>query len=99
MATSEYNGWTNKATWLVNLWLTNEQATSEEMSCIARDLKTKYPVASAIREYVESLLPELDGFASDLMTYALDEVEWVEIAEQAIEGAGMDAPECRLEVE
>jgi hypothetical protein len=90
MADTKYNGWTNKATWLVNLWLTNEQSTSEEMSSIARDFMTKHHVADALREYVESILPELDGFASDLMTYSLDSVNWVEIAEHAIEDAEVE---------
>lgn len=25
--TDEYNGWTNRATWLVNLWVTNDEPT------------------------------------------------------------------------
>ena len=32
----EYNGWTNKATWLVKLWIDNDQGEQEEMLSHAR---------------------------------------------------------------
>jgi len=30
MTTKTYNNWTNYETWCVNLWLTNEEGTSQE---------------------------------------------------------------------
>ena len=35
--TKTYNGWQNYETWCVNLWLTNEPGSSEELSRIAHD--------------------------------------------------------------
>jgi hypothetical protein len=37
MEDSGYNGWKNYPTWAVNLWLSNEQGTSNECSYMARE--------------------------------------------------------------
>lgn len=31
-----YNGWTNRETWLVNLWLTNDECYYEELQAIIK---------------------------------------------------------------
>jgi hypothetical protein len=69
-----YNGWKNKETWLVNLWLgdwlTCEQEEGQEISA----------------EYIESMVQDmldnakLDGFLSDMMNCAIGEIDWHEIA-------------------
>ena len=78
-----YNGWTNYPTWNVNLWLDNDQGTQAELRRIAQDNKGRdtYYLSRSIREFVEEILPATTGMACDLLRYALDEVDWREIAE------------------
>lgn len=69
-----YNGWKNKETWLVNLWigdwLASEQEDGQEISA----------------EYIESMVQDmldnakLDGFLSDMINCAIGEIDWHEIA-------------------
>lgn len=40
MANTEYNGWTNYQTWVVNLWLTNDSGGDERLREMARDCLT-----------------------------------------------------------
>lgn len=71
----EYNGWTNRETWLVSLWF------DEDLS-YAQDELTEPMTAT----YVESLVFEalsgnvIGGFASDMIGTALERVNWEEIA-------------------
>ena len=77
-----YNGWTNYETWLVNLWLTNDQDTDQE----AREVAAFG--ADALSDWVEELVLESvppSSLASDLLSAALGWVEWYEIAESLIE--------------
>jgi hypothetical protein len=78
----KYNGWDNYATWATSLWLDDGEYL-EELVSNAGSLSAG---ADAIKEYVESLyydggneLP--NGLFSDLMTYALGQINWYEIAE------------------
>lgn len=42
MNKSEYNGWTNYETWLVNLWLNNDESIVEWMIDKVRELRDFY---------------------------------------------------------
>jgi hypothetical protein len=72
---ADYNGWTNKETWLVNLWLGADLEIDQESSI---EITADY-----IEELVEFLL-EYDalqhGFVRDLLNCALGEVNYDEIA-------------------
>ena len=93
MTTKEYNGWTNYETWLVKLWMDNEEGTYRMFQDMADEyLKTDgedspLGLADAIKEAHQESLPELTGFAGDLMNAALSEVNWFEIAESLFEEA------------
>ena len=73
---SEYNGWTNKETWLVNLWLGDDFAQrSEEGEIIT---------ASFIREMVDDICEtetkSVEGrFLFDLLNCALGEINYDEL--------------------
>lgn len=70
----QYNGWTNKETWLVNLWLGDLLADWESEGL---------PVTfDAIRDLVEEITSEVkaEGFVSDLLNSALGEINYHEIA-------------------
>jgi hypothetical protein len=66
---SEYNGWTNYETWVVNLWLDNDEGTQEmvkewTLDCIkiAKGSHDPYttPEKKAVRLLVESLKDWVD---------------------------------------
>ena len=95
----EYNGWTNYETWLVKLWLDNDQGTYYDVTGHATETVTatdgvtvadKYDFADWVQEYVEELLPDIGGLAADLMKAALSEVNWREIAEGYLDDAASE---------
>lgn len=82
-----YNGWKNKETWLVNLWLgdglTMDQESGHEITA----------------EYIEQLVDDIiadsgsrgDGFVTDLLNCALGEIDYHEIADHYDEEVIEDA--------
>jgi hypothetical protein len=75
---SGYNGWKNKETWLVNLWLGDYFASlQEDGEKITADL---------IESVVEESLGDLSdksvetGFLRDLLNCALGEIDYRELA-------------------
>jgi hypothetical protein len=90
MATT-YNGWTNYETWLVNLWLTNDQCTAETMQELAAASRAndeaEWELADTLKEWVDGMVDESvpdNGMVRDLVNAALGSVDWREIA-QSIE--------------
>jgi len=93
----KYNGWTNYETWAVKLWMDNEEPSyrywrerAEQEYEAADEEFTKrgnatFALADSIKEQHEEALPELEGFASDLLRGAFSEVNWHEIAESLID--------------
>lgn len=69
-----YNGWTNKETWLVNLWL------GEVLDMYVQE--GVEVTQDNIKELVENSLEQfnLEGFAADMMNCALGEINYHEIA-------------------
>lgn len=100
MTKKEYNGWYNYETWVVALWMDNERGSYDQAREQARqaleDAKPTYAsqtktqaatclLADALKEQHEEALPEVQGFAADLLNAAMSEVDWYEIAEHLIE--------------
>ena len=84
----EYNGWTNRFTWLVNLWLDNEPYTSEELSRIANagHYDFEFEKDNDLQAWVEDLVLQetgenTSGMSWDLLSSALAWVNWTEIIE------------------
>jgi hypothetical protein len=76
-----YQGWTNYETWAVNLWLSNEEPLYRDLVDMARDADDADELAQSIRSYVDNMAPDLGASLwSDLLTSALGEVDWDEIA-------------------
>ena len=96
MTTKTYNGWTNYETWAVALWLDNDEQSQGYWRDMAREClesaKNKpsevltvaedaaYMLADRLKDDHEEALPEIQGFASDLLNAAMSEVNWQEIA-------------------
>jgi len=77
-----YNGWINYETWNVALWLDNEQGSYDECRDMARNARDVYDLAKRLEAFVEEFKPDLGAsMFSDLLSAALNEVDWQEIAE------------------
>jgi hypothetical protein len=99
MERKEYNGWTNYETWLVNLWMDNDEGSyrywrsttqevyeeAEEEGTFTRREQAILDLSDRLREEHEEALPEVEGYASDLLNAAMSEVNWYEIAEHLID--------------
>ena len=90
MEDQTYNGWKNYPTWAVNLWLSNDEGLYDHATAVVRDAfdnaeedRGRLDAADHLRYWVrEDLAPDLGAsFAADLLGYALDLVDWFEIAD------------------
>lgn len=99
MTKKAYNGWTNYETWVTNLWIGNEQGSSnywhdqavaelkhaKSDKTFTKDEIAKLALADELKEHHELALPEVQGFAADLLGAAMSEVNWEEIAGSLID--------------
>lgn len=101
MTQKEYNGWYNYETWLVNLWIGNDegsQSYADELTgqaykdaraerSFTRDERATLNLSDSLKEWIEEQNPLADNanLFSDLLSGALSEVNWHEIAEHYIE--------------
>ena len=77
---SEYNGWTNYATWRVNLEMFDGGDFASDNDLDAYDL------GQSLREFAEETLSEQgSGMVLDYALAFLSDVNWREIAEHMIE--------------
>lgn len=95
-----YNGWKNYETWLVGLWLDNDAGSYSQWDERAREIyseseATQYSsrrdvassdLAKEIQDEVEEANPlPSSGLYTDLLTGALSEVDWYEVAEHYLD--------------
>ncbi len=75
-----YNGWKNKETWLVNLWLgdmlTMDRESGNEISADYIELLVEDMVDGALDRGARSF----SGFVIDLLNCALGEIDYHELA-------------------
>lgn len=83
MSNQSYNGWTNWATWNVNLWLNNDYGLYTAMVELTQEADDVTILADDIQQWVDGWKPEVlvTGMWSDLITYVLQDVNWLEIAQ------------------
>jgi len=98
MSDNRYNGWDNYETWLVKLWIDNDQGSQEYWQERAEELhkNSETPAADLADELKtshEDGLPELEGVFSDLLNAALGSVNWYEIAENMLSDVSDDDAE------
>lgn len=96
MERKEYNGWDNYETWLANLWLDSdyvqeeaERIYIESLSDNDQDTSKAYndtvsSLADNIKDYVEESMPEVNGLFGDLLSGAMREINWREIAKHYV---------------
>ena len=73
-----FQGWSNRETWTINLWLTNEPAHYREFM-----LRLASPdPAQAIQNYAEGTMMGtrmISGWVADALTCVFERVNWEEI--------------------
>jgi hypothetical protein len=91
MTREGYSGWRNYETWVVKLWIDNDESSYNYWQERAKELRKEG------MEYILSLSDELKnafdedspledaGVYTDLLNSALGEVNWYEIAESILE--------------
>jgi len=83
-----YNGWTNYETWAVKLWMDNDRGSYEYWQERARaNTDGEYNLSQELKSEHEDAMPEVPGVFADLLSAALSEVNWYEIAESLLEDA------------
>ena len=109
----QYNGWTNYETWVVNLWMDNDEGSQDYWVNVARHIYeheaeeqphfTKMEnaviiLADKLRDDHEQAKDELLSDANlssslwaDLLSAALSETNWKEIAEHLLENVEVEA--------
>jgi hypothetical protein len=87
MTHKEYNGWYNYETWLVNLWLTNDEGSYEWLRELCGE-SDEYTLSHTLKDEVtsEHMMPALGdcSIQADLLGAALSEVNWYELAEHYV---------------
>ena len=83
MDTKQYNGWTNYATWRINLEIFDDAEIFEDY--FYRDI-----TADFCQDYAEEVIfcSAPDGLAKDYARAFLSEVNWYEIADNLNENKG-----------
>ena len=79
---STYNGYPNRETWLVSLWLNNDQASYQVLEDVLRLRESGFRKAEKLEELVSDQMYDLELEASlwsDLLSTALAKVDWLEV--------------------
>lgn len=83
MTDTTHNGWTNYATWRVNLGIFDGMSPRDVTN--ARDVEA-YELGQAMKEYAELIMEDrATGLALDYALAFLSDVNWYEIATHKIE--------------
>lgn len=91
-ADKTYNGWTNYATWRVNLEVFDGFDPSDYFSAFNPD--DIYGLGESLKEYAEQVLFEcstVEGLARDYALAFLSDVNWQEIAKHLIATIELEA--------
>lgn len=79
---TSYNGWQNRETWLVNLWLSESMGSYEFLQEICEKDCEAWEKAEELEAHFQDQLEDMydvPSFWSDILGTALDRVNWVEI--------------------
>jgi hypothetical protein len=82
---NQYNGWTNYATWRVNLEIFDGQ-TARDCGWSLGD--SAYDFSKSLKDYAEQIIEDTstEGVARDNALSFLSDVDWREIAEHLLAG-------------
>jgi len=86
--TLTYNGWSNRETWLVSLWLNNDEYNYRLFSEILEMKISSSIKAERLQELVEDQMYDLElgaNLFSDLLSTSLSKVDWLEVIKANLE--------------
>lgn len=89
--TTEYNGWTNYATWLINLELDLTDDPNDKYH-LEKGMSA-HALGQQIKEYVREDVLNMDSLSEIMYSIVgafLSDVDWTEIAEHVIDEGGLD---------
>lgn len=89
---TKYNGWTNYATWRVNLEIFDGFDPSDYYSDF--DVDDTYGLSKCLEDYADQVLFEcatVEGLAADYARAFLSDVNWYEIAKHMIDDIKAEA--------
>lgn len=98
---AKYNGWTNYETWAVALWIDNEPCSyavrqdlareawdeAEDSRTGCRSTNARIALVDSLKAWVDDeMIPDLGAtLAADLLSGAVSEVDWREIADNFLD--------------
>lgn len=82
--TEKYNGWKNRETWVVALWLSNDENLFND-TCDVIKGKSVCDAMNAIEEMVRECNPLIKGMYADIINHSLNQVDWLAIAKSFME--------------
>ena len=78
-----YNGWNNRETWIVSLWMTGDQVYYEQLCEIISSHDNLDDQAEALEDWIRfEYDDEYSSLWADLINNSLAEVNWCEIVEK-----------------
>lgn len=83
MNDTKYNGWTNYATWRINLEIFDGFEPNEYYS--AFDPSNAYQLGESLKDYATEIIEQSgDGLARDYALAFISDINWYEIADHMI---------------
>lgn len=80
-----FNGYTNRETWVVCLWLNNDESTQRYFREMCAGL-SRFEAADWIRDNLSETFDSVDlgGLMADLLGTAVARVDWPEVADSLL---------------
>ena len=84
-AIQKYNGWTNRETWLINLWINNDPYLQDELLYIIGCGEGIYLKVQQLKDLVDNIafdhMDQSSGMSADLINTAIARANLTEIIE------------------
>ena len=85
---NRYNGWSNRETWLANLWLCNDESNYSVLTDALRVEGETFEKADWLERHLCWQLEDEINEASlwqDLLNLAFDRISWIEVIEKNLD--------------
>jgi len=85
---NRYNGWSNRETWLGNLWLSSDKSSYSVLTEALRIKGEIFDKANWLEKHLRwQLEDEIDEASlwQDLLNLAFDRISWIEVIEKNLD--------------